>query len=637
MVFTGLDATTLPFLRQLSVARRPDRIVVIEPDRNNPLLDKARATGARVWIGDPASARVLRRFLARRRRCTLRYLYALRQDVQENEAVLAAAHTILHRLRPDPDWRPHLIVRIDDGRHANHWRGWHAGASSQWFEDALSAPEATASTLVNEIFRTHARQLLLCGDTALALAILFELARRSWEHRGLIEAAAAGRAAYPDAIYPAEAGEADGTDGTDGTRPHMLTPHPMEHVLLMDQHAEDLRREYLITSSHLVAGIPLDVTARPQPWKEQLLATLDAMVPDAVAETAVIITEAPSEDGMHEASRVARLHPGVPVFALTPGGAGSSGAIFDLLHPFEQTLLVDGAAVEDTWTRVARHWHECYRLRRPPVPGDPKTHTSRPWADLDDFIREDNILQLRSVMTAVVARGRRWVARHAVPLGSFIQLSDRDLEEIAHAEHDRWYRRRLEAGWTAAGDGTLPRNARVNARVVPWSDLPPEYRASNVEHLRSQLAQLESIQFMAIVPQGGPPEAAAFERTGVVHARQLVTRRRWTRRSGDELTGDPGDWRVVDDRAEERTVRDRVFRASHEPLGDGVWRRTGIYTAWQVSERLAVRTMEGWAIAQAGDWIVEGPRGERWPVADEQFRRSYKIATEAEPGRRHRS
>jgi hypothetical protein len=34
--------------------------------------------------------------------------------------------------------------------------------------------------------------------------------------------------------------------------------------------------------------------------------------------------------------------------------------------------------------------------------------------------------------------------------------------------------------------------------------------------------------------------------------------------------------------------------------------------------------MEGKAVAQAGDWVVEGHGGERWPVTDEQFLRTYR-------------
>jgi hypothetical protein len=48
-----------------------------------------------------------------------------------------------------------------------------------------------------------------------------------------------------------------------------------------------------------------------------------------------------------------------------------------------------------------------------------------------------------------------------------------------------------------------------------------------------------------------------------------------------------------------------------------------------VSERTVVRTLEGKSTAEAGDWIVEGPGGVRWPVADRQFQRTYR----PEPGK----
>jgi hypothetical protein len=612
---TGLDAMSIPLLWRLASTGRPGRIVVIEPDSSHPLLEEARATGARVMIGDPTSRRALLPVLAGWRGCALSYLYALQRDVPENEAVLAAARTILRRYRPDPERQPHLVARIDDPRHADYWRGWRSGTSSQWFEDALSAQESTACALLNKVFGTGARQLLLCGDSTLSLAILLELARRAWERRGLIDAAHQARAAHPDAL----------SDGTDG---QVLAPLPVEHVLLLDRRAEDLRREYLATCPpSAVDALPV-MTTHLQSWPDQLLARLDAMTRAELAGSAVVIADSFSESGMHEAGRVARLHPGIPVFVLTSARAGPGGAIFDQLQPFQGTLLVDDEVPEDTWTRVARHWHEHYRLSHPPVPGDTRPLTSRPWPDLDEFIRRDNILQLRSIMTATVARGRRWVPSRGVPPGSLIELSDRDVEQIACAEHARWYRRRLAAGWSADGRRGAGRRARVNRRIVPWTALPAEDRAGVIDYLRSQLKQLEDVGFVPIVPEGGPPGTAEYLRIGTVQAKRLHARRPWTRLSDDNLSGDAGDWRVIDDCGNERTVRDAEFRASHEPL-DGVrWRRIGTYHAWQVSEDLVLRTMEGRATARPGDWVVEGHRGERWPVTDEQFRRTYLMKPE---------
>jgi hypothetical protein len=209
-IFTGLDSMTIPLLRQLAQTFRPASIVVIEPDASHPLLDEARATGAHVMIGHPSSPRVLLPIIAGRRGCALRRLYALRGDVADNEAVLAAAQAVLRRYHPDPDRQPHLVARIDDPRHADHWRGWHIGRSSRWFQDALSAHESTASGLLDQVFRTRARQLLLCGDSTLALAVLRELARRAWERRQLAAAAASGNgnsASHTDTADPTGSGQ----------------------------------------------------------------------------------------------------------------------------------------------------------------------------------------------------------------------------------------------------------------------------------------------------------------------------------------------------------------------------------------------------------------------------------------------
>jgi hypothetical protein len=65
-------------------------------------------------------------------------------------------------------------------------------------------------------------------------------------------------------------------------------------------------------------------------------------------------------------------------------------------------------------------------------------------------------------------------------------------------------------------------------------------------------------------------------------------------------------------------ARDRPFTSVRD-----FWLRTGNYRAWQVSQAVVLRTREGRATALPGDWVVEGARGERWPVTDDQFRRSY--------------
>jgi hypothetical protein len=611
-VLTGLDAMTLPLLRHLTPTGRERNIVVIEPDGNHPLLDEARGTGAHIMIADPTSARVLRPVLRGWRGCALSYLYALRQDAAENEAVLTAAENILDQYGPDANRQPHLVARIDDPRHAGHWRGEHSGGSSKWFEDALSPQESTACALVNQILGTSKRRILLCGDNTLALAVLLELAHRAWERRALVEAAADGRAADPEAAGP---------DIDDA-----IAPHPVERVTLLDPRAGDLQREFFATCPHSIAEALPAMDANEDAWIDRLLAKLDAMAPAEAADTIVVIADDLTDASMHEAGRAARLHPQTPVFVQSWDGAGITDGrtIFDRLRPFQRALLVDGKAPEDTWTRIARHWHECYRLRHPAAPGEARAQNRRPWGELDEFIRQDNILQLRSVMAEVVEHGRRWAPSRAVAPGSFIELSDRELREVTRAEHTRWYQRRRLAGWRAEGDAKAGDRALVNIDVVPWAELSDQGHRVRIDYVRMQLTQLEAVGFMPSLPSGGPMQAADFCRIGTVRAHQLSAAWPWTGRAGNQMCGDAGDWRVIDDHGDERTVRDLEFRATHEQLDADRWQRKGAVRAWRPRDAVTLRTTEGRVIAQPEDWIVESEHGARWPVKDEQFWRGHR-------------
>jgi hypothetical protein len=595
-IFTGLDALTISLLKQLvKTARSPRSIIVIEPDEDSPLLVEAKRTGARVVIGNPASPDLLGPIIDSWRGCALSHLYALRDKVAENVAVIDETARLLDRYQPGPDRQPHLVALIDDPRHADHWRGARSGRSGVWFEDALSSAESTARGLVSRVLRTGPRHLLVCGDSTLTLAILLELARRAWEQAELVNAAATGQAIAPG-LPPS---------------PDAPSPLPLERVALLDLRSPDIRREYLASAPSAILDSLPNVVAHPVRWRDHLLRTLDAMDPARARETAVIITDSPAGSGVHEAGRVARLHPETPVFVLATSGDAMGGAIFGHLHPFEHGLLIEGEVPEDTWTRVARHWHECYRLSHPVPPEDLKATARVPWSELDQFLKQDNILQLRSILTAVAALGRRWAPVHLVPPGSVIELSQADLTEVAITEHTRWVRRRLATG-------------RAGENAVPWEELADRTRDDVSTQLLSQLLQLEDVGFVPVVPGGGPPTAARFERVGLVQASQLTEPLAWTNHAGEQMHGYAGDWRVVDDAGNLRTITDPDFQSSHEPAGDGRWRRVGTYMAWQVSAAVVVRTKEGKATARPGDWIVEAPTGERWPVKDEQFRWSYR-------------
>jgi hypothetical protein len=222
----------------------------------------------------------------------------------------------------------------------------------------------------------------------------------------------------------------------------------------------------------------------------------------------------------------------------------------------------------------------------------------------------------------VAGLGRAWVPARSLTPGSFIELTGSELLAIARAEHTRWYERRRKLGRKPPVSAGEP--AAVNSWLRFWDELTDEQRDSRADDIRSQIAQLEDAGFVPVVPAGGPVLATRFRRTGAVRAQRLTAEHTWVQHNGDVLQGEAGDWRVVDQEGGERTVGDPQFRASHLHRGGEKWDRTGVFLAWQVTETTVVRTLEGPSTASAGEWVVESPGGDRWPVSAQVFRQGYR-------------
>jgi hypothetical protein len=599
-IVTGLTDLTYPLLSLIiALAPRPRSVVVIEPDENNTFLDDVRATGARVVVGQPESPFVLQPIIRSWRGCALNHLYALAPRPADNEAVIETARDILSHCKPHPHRQPHLVTLIGDPRHANSWRGKRGGRSAVWFEDALNQAETTAYDLVSRVLQLQPRHLLICGESKLTGPILVEFTRRAWEQEELARAVDVGRATAP------------------GLMPAAIPARwPVPTVTLLAPRANDIKREYHRSTPPALLGSLPDIDAQKVQWRDELLNRLDRMERSDRAkllETVVIVADDPPGSASNVAGRIARLHPGTTLFVLSESDDADGEALFDGLHEFSYSLLVTDEVPQDTWTRIARHWHEYYRLSYPVPIGDSRMDTRRPWEQVHRFTRQDNILQLRSVLTEMVNHGRQWTPTSMIPPGSIVEPGDIELTEVAMAEHERWFNRQVA-------------NGRTGVNVVPWEQLPPERQRSAVTHLRWQLSQLEAVGFVPMIPPGGPAAARQFERIGVVRASRLIQPLTWTNYTGEEMQGRPGDWRIIDAAGNLRTATDSDFRTSHTRTDDGAWRRTGVFTAWQVDQAVVVRTKEGNATARPNDWIVESPSAERWPVSADQFEQTYRAA-----------
>lgn len=52
--------------------------------------------------------------------------------------------------------------------------------------------------------------------------------------------------------------------------------------------------------------------------------------------------------------------------------------------------------------------------------------------------------------------------------------------------------------------------------------------------------------------------------------------------------------------------------------------------AYQTDTPVDIETLEGTMHANVGDWIITGPGGERWPVKNEVFTKTYQILKETD-------
>jgi hypothetical protein len=69
-----------------------------------------------------------------------------------------------------------------------------------------------------------------------------------------------------------------------------------------------------------------------------------------------------------------------------------------------------------------------------------------------------------------------------------------------------------------------------------------------------------------------------------------------------------------------------------DPRSGREYRKTATVWAVQLQQRIEVPTLEGILTGQAGDYLCQGPNGERWPVRQEIFEGTY-VPVEPVPGK----
>jgi hypothetical protein len=121
-----------------------------------------------------------------------------------------------------------------------------------------------------------------------------------------------------------------------------------------------------------------------------------------------------------------------------------------------------------------------------------------------------------------------------------------------------------------------------------------------------------------------------------VRAREAPAKRAWLAETDANVETEHGilrarggkDYVLAHGPCEHSVVGKDIFEAMYEPLGGGLYRkRTDIILRYfTLNRRVVVQTLEGPQAAKPGDWIMQGVKGELWPVSPEKAREKYEPA-----------
>lgn len=571
----GASAQASAMVRVLAANRSPrSSLLVVDHSGDEAFISTVRALGGRVLAAEAVDADLLRSMVTVRGRISVEAVHIIEERVPEALATFAQLARVLDAAAPNEAVVTRVLLRIDDPWAAENWRRSIVGPQRAWLADALSATEQTARALVARVALLGAGRLVLAGQGDLAAAVLAEVASCERERR---------------VLHPGS-GTADLEVVLVGTGAAALAA---EHTAQQARFGND-------------PGIT-DLRVVDDPATDPVLVAAGRGVPT----TLLVIAQAQPE--LNRPTRLAGQLPEVTILAVDP----TSNEIPDQplvgrLTSFGVGLLTGDEPPEDHWTRIARLLHNAYLVQLGDAVG--QRPSSRPWSELPTFYRDSNLRQVHSLFSGVALLGRSWAAD-----GDGEPLDAAELDYLSRREHESWRAFYLANGWRpgpARDDDRL-----VHDWLIDWDALPPPARVRTTAGVRRSLALLDTAGYRSRKQRAMMP----FRRRGEVRARQLDVSWQWRTESGAVMNAAAGDWLVTDpETGREWSADPGAFAASHELLEGNRFRRTGTVQARPAHLGERVETLEGPAVAQPGEWLVEGELQERWLVPGPRFTEAYE-------------
>ena len=493
-----------------------------------------------------------------------------------------------------------LVVRIDDPWQAAAWRAQHfGGVHNRWAADTVGIYEVTARRLLERVLTgPRIDRLLVCGSSQLTTALCGDMLTRR------IESEYSGDGGIPTLHVIAD-------DASVYRQDYEFTAGQLGHA--------DRHHDIAVVDRAVSVGGLSDLIADGEP-----------------ATTALILVDS-CLDGS-AATRIAARFPETTIHVFDPLADVTQEriSVVGRLYTYRLSLDLPSGQAHDAWERAAALIHNRYV-----VESGASGPAAAPWAELGDFYRESN---RRQVLTALwmVERfgGHTWNAwgqpadgvsttvlrglqpREQLQLMGFDEST---AEAMAGAEPEDGCRYYRANGWRYGPH--RDDDAKVHDKLVGWPQIASDPRLLTAA-LRSLAATLMKLRELGYRSHPSTDSNwTRFHRAGAVVAEQRSTAWTWTAGDGATMHAAAGDWEVHDEAGEATwSVRDDIFRATHQHVGGKRWRRLGSVLARRAKTGETVDTLEGASTAPEGSWVVQGDHGDVWAVPGDEFDRRYRPA-----------
>ncbi len=131
-----------------------------------------------------------------------------------------------------------------------------------------------------------------------------------------------------------------------------------------------------------------------------------------------------------------------------------------------------------------------------------------------------------------------------------------------------------------------------------------------------------------------PPASSSFkfQKTAPVKAEVAEESFPWTDWQGQPMVGEAGSIKVTQPNGQISSVTKEIFGETYSPVPGkpGEFFKSAITNAQQLEADVAIPTLEGMGVGRKGDWMVTGPKGERYIIASKEFNQLYRTIETAD-------